>query len=79
MIFFSKKKVNKFYVFSYLFFTVVQNFKPKRKEDLSWHVYLNVFNHIATFKNKLYKFLHMMGAITIFENIFKFSFVVTDW
>jgi hypothetical protein len=57
----------------------VQHFKPKRKEDLSWHVYLNVFNHIATFKKKLYKFLHMMGAITIFENIFKFSFVVTDW
>jgi hypothetical protein len=31
-----------------IFFTIVQKFKPKKK-NLSWHVYLNVFNHIVTF------------------------------
>ncbi len=38
--FLKKKKVTKKILFSYLFFTFVQNFNPKKKKkDLSWHVY----------------------------------------
>jgi hypothetical protein len=54
----------------------MQNFKLKKKVS-SWHVYLNVFNHIL---KELHKFLNMMGAIIIFgKNIFIFSFVIIDW
>jgi len=47
MIFFSKKKRPNIF-FSYFFFTFVQNFKLKKKR-ISWHVHLNVFNHIVRF------------------------------
>jgi hypothetical protein len=61
MTLFSKKKNS----FSYLFFTFVQNFKPKNKDIFSWHVYLNVLNHIVTFWKKTWIFA-WWGALIIF-------------
>jgi hypothetical protein len=52
-------------LFSYLFFTFVQNFKPQKK-DLLWHVYLNVFNHIVIYFLKIHKFFYIMSALAIF-------------
>jgi hypothetical protein len=49
MIFFSKKKVTKF-IFSIFIFHSSAKFQTKKEEeDLSWNVYLNVFNHIVRF------------------------------
>jgi hypothetical protein len=47
---FFRKQNQKNITFSYLFFTFVQIFKPKKIiTHSSWNVYLNVFNHIVTF------------------------------
>jgi len=76
--FFPKKKQWSNILFSYLFFIFVQNFKPKKKSS-SWHVYLNVFNHIVAFWKNYIFFLPTMGAIIIFEeSIFIFSFVIMN-
>ncbi len=71
-----KKKWSNIF-FSYFLFTFVQNFNLKqRKKYSSWHVFLNVFNHIVTFFKELHGFLYMIGAIFTFgENSFIFSFV----
>jgi hypothetical protein len=77
MIFFSKSKWSNI-SFPYLFFTFVQNFKPKRKKekDISWHMYMNVFNHIVTLLKELHEFLCTIDAINIFgKNSLIFSFV----
>jgi hypothetical protein len=66
---------------SYLFFTFVQNFKSK-KENLSWHGYLNVFKHIL---KELHEFLSMMGAIIMFgkrsfiSNFVGYGLVTVTW
>jgi hypothetical protein len=50
-------------LFSYLFFTFMQNFKPKkRKKDSSWYVYLNVFNGIVTFWKNYMNFFAYNGC-----------------
>jgi hypothetical protein len=74
--FFQKKKKNWWNVpFSYLFFTFVQNIKPQKK-NLSWPVYLNVFNHIVTFWKNYMTFCIQWFAMIIFgKSSFIFRFV----
>jgi hypothetical protein len=68
-------------LFSYLFFTLVQNLRQKKKRRFVIACVFEFSNNIVTFwKNYILFFLRMMGAITIFVgNIFIFSFVVMDW
>ncbi len=75
--FFLKKTVTK-YLFSYLFFTVVDNFKPKKKRLITACVFECFQSHCHILK-ELHNFLPMMGAIIIFgESIFIFSFVIMN-
>jgi hypothetical protein len=72
---FSFNKMIKYSLFIFIFH-ICAKFQTKKKKELSWHMYLNVFNHIVTFWKNYTIFLCMMGAIIILgKNSFKFSFV----
>jgi hypothetical protein len=50
MTFFSNKKMIKYSLFIFIFHIYAKfQTKKKKKKDSSWHVYLDVFNHIVTF------------------------------
>jgi hypothetical protein len=69
-------------LFSYFFFTFVQNFKTKKKKKkkLFMACVFECFQSHCHILKKSHNFLCMMGAITIFgKSIFIFSFVVMDW
>jgi hypothetical protein len=66
MIFFLKQKSN--IPFSYLSFTFVHIFKPKKKKrKLVMTCVFECFQSHCHILKELHEFLHMMGAITIFE------------
>ncbi len=66
--------------FSYLFFTFVQNFKPKKKKKKKKNLVMTrvfkCFQSHCHISKELHEFLCMIGAMAIFgENSFIFSFV----
>jgi hypothetical protein len=73
MTFFSKKKWSKYSLFIFIFH-IYAKFQIRINES-SWHVYLNVFNHIVTFLKNYMKFCIWWCHNHFWKRKFIFSFV----
>jgi hypothetical protein len=81
MTFFSKKKIDQIFSFHTYFSHLckISNPKKKKKKDFSWHVYLNVLNHMVTFWKNCILFLCVYDGCNnqFLEKIF--SYLVLWW